>query len=244
MAIISNDSDFCIFDGSWRLWSSMGIIRSKLQLKTVEYYRQRIQRILSLTTDQLPLLATMAGNDTTNSKTLHLKLDNFYKKLGPPEQKMRNIAKFIRDLGDSVNFKRISDENIRHIVEKIFGHPNSTWEGLFRQSIDSYNTNSKTVTSTDPIEKKLRDSDMYRPYMENICTIQSISMSFYDLRGGATAENVLNFPHLLIEWIQRKKGILMNNAKDTASTFTILIKKEFDEKFMAHTETVTHPNCK
>lgn len=53
MAIISNDSDFLIFGGKWKLWLSDGIVRSKLRLATFEY--TPIRKVLSLSAAQLPV---------------------------------------------------------------------------------------------------------------------------------------------------------------------------------------------
>lgn len=244
LAVISDDTDFLIFKGQWRLWSSHEIIRSKLRLRAIEYNRNSIGRILSLTVDQLPLFATLVGNDITNSKTFNLKLDAFFRSIGPPAQKIRNVAKFIRDMGGNiVNFKRISDNDIRRIVRKMFGNANnnSAWEQLIRSSIDSYNTDYSSVTVTDPIEASFLHSNMYASYMENMGPIQVAIMSFYDLRG-CTSD--VNMPRVLTNWIKRRKGILMNATKNPSNTFTLLIKKSFDEKCMAHTETLTYPDCK
>lgn len=243
MAVISDDSDFFIFDGLWRLWSSSGIVQTGTRLKTIEYHRNSIGRILSLTKDQLPLFATLLGNDITNTKTFNLKMDNFFKKIGPPEQRIQSVAKFVQDLGrgrHGMNFKCISERNIQQIVEKIFGHANSTWQQVIRNSIDSYNTNYSPAAITDPIEKKLLHSNMYPIYMECMASVQMIKMTFYDLRG---CESDTSLPDLLIDWMKRKKGILMNGAKDPASTFTSLVTKNFNEKYMAYEETLTYPDC-
>lgn len=241
MAVISNDSDFLIFKGFWRLWSASGIVSSKLQLKTIEYNRKSLERILSLSVDQLPLFASLVGNDVTNAKTLLFKLDTFFKKIGPPEQKMQNVAKFIRDLSGGINFKRISDNDIRRIVVKIFGHPNPTWQQLIKSGIESYDTNYSPAKITDPIEAKLLHSNMFQPYMENMGSIHVIHMSYYDLRGCLPEASL---PRLLGDWMKRRKGVLLNRTKDPSKSFTVLVKMNFEEKCMAHTETVSYPNCK
>lgn len=240
MAIISNDSDFLIFNGSWRLWSSTGIIHSKLRLRTIEYNRKCFKRILSLTVDQLPLFASLVGNDITTH--ISAKLDNIFRKTGSTEQKIRNVAKFINNLNCGINFKRISDNDIRQIVKKIFGNANETWVQLIKSSIVSYKTDYSPSPITDPIEAKLSHSHMYRPYVENMGNVQVIIMSFYDLRGGIGSDTSL--PGLLMDWMKRRKGILMNGTKDPTNTFTVLMKKNFEEKCMAHTESLTYPNCK
>lgn len=80
MAIVSDDTDFLIFEGSWRLWSGQNIqINKSNQLKTTEYNRHNLVNILSLSTRQLPLFATLMGNDFT--KPHFDELNNFHKHL-------------------------------------------------------------------------------------------------------------------------------------------------------------------
>lgn len=236
MAVISDDSDFLIFKGWWRLWSATGIVRSNLRLMTIEYNRQYNQ-ILSLSVDQLPLFASLMGNDIITSKAI----ENYFKYIDPSQPKIRNVAKFIqRDLSQGINFERISDNDIRQIIERIFGRVLDGWEQLMKSSIDSYNTDYAPAVITDPIEAKLAHSTMYRPYVENMGHTQVVIMSYYDLRG---ADPSTSLPGLLLEWLKRRKGILMNGTKDPANTFTALVKKSFDGKCQAHVETMTYPNC-
>lgn len=234
MAIISNDTDFLIFKGRWRLWSSDGIIRSKLKLATFEY--NSVGKVLSLPKHQLPLLATLAGNDVTDS--INLKLDSIFKR-DHTQHKIRNVAKFIRENCAGMDCNRMSDSDIQHIVQQMLNSANSKWENLIRTSIASYNTNIPPVAIVDPIEKALHNSEMYTPYVENMSTIQSLNMQFYDLRG---MDPETNLPNLLTDWVKRRKGVLMKNAGNPSSTFTLLVKKDFSEKYKDHEESVICPD--
>lgn len=65
LAVISNKMDFLVFDGCWRLWSSEDIrITPSNQMKTIEYDRN-VANICGLFHYQLPLFATLLGNDFT-----------------------------------------------------------------------------------------------------------------------------------------------------------------------------------
>lgn len=70
IAVISNDTDFLIFEGSWDLWSQNVRINRSNRLKTVEYNRHGITRKLSLSQKQLPVFATLLGNDFTSSNSI------------------------------------------------------------------------------------------------------------------------------------------------------------------------------
>lgn len=61
LAIISNDTDFLIFEGDWKFWSSGHL--NVFRLKTLEFNRQALRETLGLRPDQMAILATMSGND-------------------------------------------------------------------------------------------------------------------------------------------------------------------------------------
>lgn len=63
MAIISEDTDFLIFDGPWRLWSPLDIkITESNRIKISEYNRNAVANVLRLSQSQLPFFATLSGN--------------------------------------------------------------------------------------------------------------------------------------------------------------------------------------
>lgn len=239
MAIISDDTDFLIFEGSWRLWSAQNIhISSTNRLETLEYNRFGITNILSLTSHQLPLFATLIGNDFT--KTYFNELSNFYHQIGAARSKFRNVARYIQRLrNQNVHSPCVSDENVRRIVELMCGRANQEIEELIKSSINSYNTEFLPSVPPDPIEAKLLHTNMYRPYMGNLGLIHGLTLPFYDLRGYASEHT--NLPTLLTSWIKRRKGIVV---KDSTGSFTLLAKRSPHEKYMAHEETLTPPNCK
>lgn len=242
MAVISDDTDFLIFEGSWRLWSAQNIqITPTNQLKTFEYNRNGIANTLSLSTHQLPLFATLMGNDFT--KSYFNELSNFYKQIGGFRYKIQNVARFIRNMKQDKRSRCISDIHIRRIVQLMCGFANDEMEQLLKRSIDSYNTNFLPTVPSDPIEAKLlhTNREMYRPYMGNLGLVHGLTMPFYDLRGYASKQT--NLANLITDWIKRRKGIVMNGHKDSPLTFTLLMRKNFHEKCMALTETIIRPDC-
>lgn len=229
LAVITNDTDFLIFDGDWKFWSSENIcITESNRLKTIEYNRNGLACMLSLARHQLPLFATLLVNDFTHSY-FH-KLNRFF---GPNRYRVRNVAKYVRKFGRL----NITDLDLERIIFRVFGYNDEELQQVFRQSLDSYNIDFPPIQIDDALEQKLLHTNMYRPYMSNTWGIQGITMGFYDMRGTGT-----NFPMLLIDWIRRKKGILKPNTE--RDTFLVLAKKEINQNFMAHTETIICPECK
>lgn len=155
MAILSNDTDFLIFDGSWRLWSTEHIrITRANRLITTEYNRKSIKKVLSLSNRQLPLFATLMGNDITNQKIINIKIESFFKAIDPSKHRIHNIADYVRDLSDDIdNFTIISDDDLRRIITPILGGAYDRWEKLIRSSIDSYNTDLLSVHKNDSMEE-------------------------------------------------------------------------------------------
>lgn len=237
LAVISNDTDFLIFDGDWRLWMSNDVqITSGNILKTVEFNRKGLRELLSLNQYQLPLLATLTGNDFT--KKHESELFNFLRSLGPLRFKFKNLAKYIRDL-DS---KELSDADIEKIVRRIFGSGGgSQLVNLIKQSIDSYNLDFTPAIIDDPLERKLLKTNMYRPYVGMMSDIQGITMPFYDFYH---CENGTNFPLLLADWIKRKIGILRKERNDDTFTFKLLAKKHINQDYRANIESPIYPDCK
>lgn len=231
MAVISDDTDFLIFEGSWRLWSAQNIqITPTNQLKTLEYNRQGIANKLALSTHQLPLFATLMGNDFT--KPYFNELSNLYKQIGGFRNKIQNIARFIRNMNQDIN--------IRRIVQLMCGSANNEMEQLIKNSIDSYNTDFLPAIPSDPIEMKLLHTNMYRPYMGNMGLVHGLTMPFYDMRGYVPTHT--NLANLLTDWIKRRKGVVLSGRTDSSS-FTLLARRSFHEKCMAHAETLTRPDC-
>lgn len=238
MTVVSDDTDFLIFEGSWRLWSTQNIKitpSNKTQLKTTEYNRYYLANTLSLSTHQLPLFATLLGNDFT--KPYFSELGNLYKHLGAFRYRFQNVARYIRNMNHGIDSRYISDNNIRKIVHLICGCANYKMEQLIKNSIESYNTDFVPAVSNDSIEAKLLHTNMYRPYMFNAGPLNGITLPFYDLRGCASGET--NLPQLLTDWIERRKGI----AKQTSCEFTLLVRRNFHESCRAYTKFSMQPDC-
>lgn len=88
-AIVSNDTDYLIYAGTWRLWSAMSINFDTLT--TVEYNRQGLLDTLGLTYKEMPLFAVLSGNNLFEYEVLQ----KFYGNLGDQGNKFENLAKFV-----------------------------------------------------------------------------------------------------------------------------------------------------
>ncbi|XP_031621662.1 uncharacterized protein LOC116339756 isoform X2 [Contarinia nasturtii] len=220
MAVISNDTDFLIFAGVWRLWSSQDIrqIKNKpyksTRVETIEYDRNAIVKICSLSQHQLPLFATIMGNDITEKK-YRKTLVELHKNVDPTKA------------------------YIKHITKHIFGDASDVEEQTIQQSIDSYNIDYTPRVIDDPIEKQMMNTNMYSEYMHMLGSIIEIIIPFYDMRG---CDDSSTLSTLMIDWTKRKIGILRHQHKN--HTFTLLTKINIHEDFRTFAETPIFPTFK
>lgn len=172
LAVITNDTDFLIFNGEWRLWISLDIqVTSTNQLTTTELNRNGLLRLCSLNQRELPLLATLIGNDITQK--YGDKLYRFMCQLGPIRNRFQNIAEYVRQFYGSLSYA-----DYEHISNDIFGCDDMV--PIIKKSIDSYNIDFPPATM-EPLEKKLHKTRMYRPYVTLMSAIQGVSTPFYDM---------------------------------------------------------------
>lgn len=201
MAIISNDTDFLIFAGQWKLWSSEIKIydnRTKIdkqmkkttkRFETIEYNRNGIFNICSLSQHQLPLLATILGNDIT--EIYNKRLTEICKKVDPNGSTLKNAASIVQKIyaSDAKNM------DITYIVQQIFHQTSDHKEQVIQHSLDSYNINFTTkVIQDDPLEKRLFSSNIYKYYMETLGSTIIIGMPFYDMRGCEDSSTLPSLP--------------------------------------------------
>lgn len=240
MAIVSCDTDYLIFDGSWKLWSSDDIEIIQLNnLTTKEYNRTAIKHICSLSQNQLPLLATLVGNDFTKAyrttlNAFHLRLTTTYRS---KNNKVKNVAHFIRQLDRT----KSQNNHINKIMHDVFNSTSNEIRMLIKQSLDSYKIQSLRKNQIkDRVAQKLLNTPSYPAYMTIMSPIHGINSSYYDMRD---CEEGVNLSMLQINWLKCKIGILRQRYNDDSFTFKLMAKKDLNNDFMVYEEKPIYPNC-
>lgn len=227
LAVVSNDTDFLIFGGSWRFWTWNDFT---IQLNAMEYNRNGIAELLGLSAAQRPLLATLMGNDMT--KAYELELSKFHNSLGKWQFKFHNVAGFIRQMQNN----RLTLTDLKMLARRIFN--DESLFTLLKDSIDSYYINY-AIEQIDPIVTQLADNPMAKDYLELTGTILAINLPYCDLRHRAA-----NLTILLTDFVKRNIGILRQHEKNTSFTFTLLSRRTADRDFEATIEHPIYPECK
>lgn len=220
-AIISCDTDFLIFDGNWRLWSSEGICIDPLE--TMEYDRGGLCKHLQLSRREMALFATIKGNDITKGKPFTM----------------------ISFDGAAECSRGKVNSNSEIDIKRIFPSVDRETENLIKSSLESYNIEFVTPEIDDRLEAELLQSKnkVYRFYMALINSIQGISIPFYDMK--ECGQNI-NLSELIMRWTKRKVGILMQHKQNCENPykFTIMMKSSEDEPFSAQEVKPIYPDCK
>lgn len=138
LAIISNDTDFMIYEGNWRYWSSKDM--NFETLATMEYNRLALVNRLGLKFSQMPLFATLGGNDIVQYE----EVQRFHNRLGRPMVKFDKLAYFVRQQPE-----RLAQNNLWNIMNEVFGHAmDKNLIQRFRESLDFYALDTVSVFSS------------------------------------------------------------------------------------------------
>lgn len=224
MAIIANDSDFLIFEGSWAYWSASDIDVDTLDTK--EYNREVLRKHLLLNYKQMPFFATLMCNDHT---TFHFEqLRSFHRGLGPLHRKWTNVADFVRKRWASAY--KLSESEISEISRKVFGHWSSMeTQEMIRNGIESYNLDFTVRNETDPLlQKAVHHSAIYKQLTSPILTL---TITMYDMR---VKDIVKPFTDIMAELMRKSVGILWQQ-KNTNHSFQLFAKWSHREKWMSKT---------
>lgn len=74
MAVMADDSDFLIFPGNWVYWSIKEL--NNVDLTTQKFDRSALRAYLKLSDEQMPIFATIAGNDTIPFEDVQVCIDH------------------------------------------------------------------------------------------------------------------------------------------------------------------------
>lgn len=140
LAILTDDSDFLIFEGDFRVWSINSLnVRS---LTTREFNRNALRVTLGLNDDQLQILATIAGNGVIKNEEVQDALGRNFRHT--PGLKFPNIANFIKYELTTTN----KNERAEIIAKKMLGNSRKETIERVKISLDAYQTVSCTEKSS------------------------------------------------------------------------------------------------
>ncbi|XP_058825354.1 constitutive coactivator of PPAR-gamma-like protein 1 [Topomyia yanbarensis] len=219
IAVISNDTDFMIFEGTWRYWSSKDL--NLETLTTYEYNRAALVNHLQLTYKQMPLFATLGGNDIVQYDEVR----RFHNMLNPRQMpKFYKLANFVRQCSRG--------ESLQSVLSRAFGRAavNDDLMYRFQKSLEFYDTNypaSSLNPTDDPVIeriKNLEDTFVYQIYIGKSVNLTGF---FLDMR---PAELGARFPQMALQIVLRQAGIIQYHRQmlPGCSTCSVVLKLNHD----------------
>lgn len=224
LAVFSNDSDFLIFPGDWRYWSTKDL--NITCLTTKEFNRQALKLKLKLSYYQLSVFATIAGNDIVQNQDLRRFHSDFGQKL---ENLFPALAKYIRK--NILNVETFS--NFLHFLSRdIYGTTSAGNLQRLQDSINSYQCIvGKQIHDDSPISTHLLNHNLFTYNILNGSPI-NFSLVYFDLR----CKNMPNYYNLAVPMCQRQAGIVLFHSELQEKFVKIYTKRFHQEQY--HEERV------
>lgn len=135
LAIFTGDSDYLIYEGKWRIWSSGELDLDTM--RTYEWDKEVLRSALKLEWSQMPFFAVIAGND--HFKHRPSGMCTFYK-----------VAQRVSELKLKLGITKITIE----MYEKIFGRRDENLRNSFEDGIALYDLNYTVKKSLVPPEMR------------------------------------------------------------------------------------------
>lgn len=120
LAVLSDDTDFLIFQGHWKYLSIQNLGFGTLE--TIEYNREALRSFLGVNDDQLAILSTLSGNDLVSYKDLQL----FHRKYFHAIKDFPKLARYIKAKWSTLsnNLDSIVSTILRDILKGNHGYSN------------------------------------------------------------------------------------------------------------------------
>ncbi|XP_055638273.1 uncharacterized protein LOC129776575 [Toxorhynchites rutilus septentrionalis] len=201
LAILSNDTDYLIYAGTWHLWSSMNINFDTLT--TLEYNRQGLMDTLDLSYSQMPLFALLSGDNVLDFEMLQ----KFYDKLGNPSNRFHDLAEFVRQHPEDLQ----RSKQLRLLLRGIVGRAavNSDLVKRFQQGLNFYDTNfhppNLNPNGDHVLDVLLKQNSTFL-YAVWVGKPKELATTFVDLQPHHFG---IYYPRMIISIMSRQAGIIL-----------------------------------
>lgn len=243
LAIISNDTDFLVFEGDYQCWRATDIISK--ELTAFRFCRETLRTHLQLNTQQLELLSALAGNEYLPGAVL----TDFYEKIGIENYAGGHIPALAKYIREEVSLLPTAQENafrfdLQKVARDIFGE-NYTRDDPYaiENGLIQYNLNF-TSGEIYPYERaamnfcKKVNMFIFKLVTDDVFLIKDIS--FIDYRHYKSK----NYAELIIPLLRKLQGILYANERRRPKTRAVCMKYAHDEPYKVVDEPIVYPSGK
>lgn len=237
LSIISNDTDFAIFDGDYQFWYVNEMNMKEMMVGRIN--NLQVHQTLNLNRDQLHLLSAISFGNIFPYGVLK----NFYTNT---HDRVTTKSRFLR-LIDYVKNQQIDPQqidlqrkfNLKKICEDIFGENytefdmNAVENGIKQYSIDF----DVSPRSQLPVIKLMKEKNpfMYQLYNDYIFLVKDIHYIDYQL------DSPKSYSELILPLIRRMQGILYGNNPNHPKSRFVCVKHAHNEPFRVTNEIIEYP---
>lgn len=235
-AVLSDDSDFLIYEGSWKYWSTRELELSTLF--TMEFNRPALVEHLGLSFKQMPLFATLSGNHIMPYEVVR----KFHITLGRSRDKFPNIGRYILDLPQ----KPLTEMGINSILRRVLnqGTVDKDLTERFQLSLDVYSVNIRPQVMNPTEDRVLQvllvhDSPFMYQIWEGVPL--DVSIGIVDMGRKDFGQN---YARLQLFLIRRMAAIILFHRKPQRPTHCpIIIKMDHESPHQEHRVPIQYPRC-
>lgn len=210
VAVIADDTDFLIYEGNWKYWSARCLNFN--QLTTMEYCRPALRVALGLAPKQLPIFATLAGNDVIQ----HDLVQPFHRRLRlNRHDRFDKLARFVR----------CNKTDVGSISLAIFGSTEEQFVSLVQESISTYNINYETTPEKDLLTEKSAFETCFYTFMNGLP--HNITLMFSDLRRG----DFLSYYDIFMPIVKRQIGFVRQHKNSEEYKQIIVTKIDHNQSY-------------
>ncbi|KAJ6643625.1 Constitutive coactivator of peroxisome proliferator-activated receptor gamma [Pseudolycoriella hygida] len=206
VAIVADDTDFLIYEGNWKYWSARKL--NLLHLTTMEYCRPALRMALGLSQKQLPMFATLAGNDIIR----HDFVQPFHRQL-----RLTRYNRF-QKLAQLVRSNNIND--VASISRAIFGSTESQFMNLVEESITTYDIyyDHEQGTQEDLLTERSAFETSFFTFLNG--SSYYITLMYYDLR----RTDFRSYYDVVMPIVKRQIGFVRHHKNEQNYMQTIVMK--------------------
>lgn len=238
LAVITNDTDFLAFEGTFQFWRAFAI--NKRQLRCSRYCKKKLNERLGLNVYQMQLLSALCGSNYLPIYAITDFINGLVAEDGNPGKILKVSAYVKRQTLEMVKNKPKFDLN--KISRDVFGPDftpvqlNSIANGLTIYDLDF---------QPEPVEKnaflnfcKKHDSFMYQLVKDDIFKVKDID--YIDFRNYKSK----SYAELTLPLLAKLCGILHKDDRVRPEYRNICMKHAHDEPFKVTEETINYPPSK
>lgn len=226
LAVVGDDTDFIIFEGNWKYWSTADL--DMQNITTMEYNKIGLREHIGLSPQQMPLFAALYGQNYLKIKNIRFFQNgiDYIKKFRKVLQNsdINKIAKFI--------YKQHTFYGWTCEVEKI--------KNTLKYSINSYNL--KNMPEFPPLEDELsinafRDDEGYIFEILKDLPIK-ITVLYFDY----SKDDFKNYYNLIERLLCRQMGVLLKDKSEPELTRKIITRKSHEESYQEYQVKPEYPS--